>query len=96
MKDAVSRRVRPGRVGAAAGAARHAMTRRPWRVGDRAVWPHRERGRRVLSTGVVGAVDEPGLPRGVRLVFDEPVNGGADCYATHDELLTPAEAVRLP
>lgn len=66
--------------------------RSPWLVGDRVVWPHREdrgRGRRSVwawSPGTVTAVDLPDLPPGVRVAFDEPVNGELDCYATHDEI----------
>lgn len=62
-----------------------------WKVGDRVLWPHPERqGRRnvtVNSPGTVTAIDEPGLPRGVRVKFDELVNGVDECYATHAELV---------
>lgn len=65
-------------------------TKRRWRVGDRVVWPHREgigRARRdVRSAGTVTDVDLPRLGPGVRVAFDNPVNGGTSCYATHDEL----------
>ncbi len=54
------------------------------------VWPHREgagRARRTVHTpGVVIAIDKPGLPRGVEVRFDYPVNGVDTCYATHQEL----------
>ena len=62
--------------------------REQWSVGDRVVWPHPERvGRRyvtVRSPGTVVAIDEA-WP-GVRVRFDQPVNGVDTCYATHEEL----------
>ena len=42
-------------------------------------------------SGTVRQIDEPGLPRGVRVDLDYPVNGAKDCYASHAEL-TPEEA----
>lgn len=70
------------------------MSRRPrWSTGDRAWWPHRERGETVYSAGRVVALDDGPRP-GVRLRFDEPVRGGLECYATHDELLTEQQARR--
>lgn len=69
---------------------------RRWSPGDRVVWPHRERYGKtymtVQSSGTVTAVDEPGLPRGVRVQFDSPVHGVSDCYATYDELLSEQRA----
>lgn len=63
---------------------------RSWKVGDRVVWPHHEKhgGRYeiVRSVGTITAVNEPGLPRGVRVTFDELVNGAPSCYATYGEL----------
>lgn len=40
----------------------------------------------VLFYGTVREVDPPGLPRGVRVDLDRPVNGVTDCYASHAEL----------
>lgn len=60
-------------------------------VGDRVtleipIAPWRKTGRRrELVTGTVAAVNEPGLPPGVRVVFDQPVNGVPNAYATHAE-----------
>lgn len=42
--------------------------------------------RRRWFTGTVRELDQPGLPPGVRIDLDHPVNGVRDCYAAHDEL----------
>lgn len=62
-----------------------------WRVGDRvSLCPNgRERDR---VSGVVTAIDEPGLPRGVRVRLDRLVRGVDNAYATHDELNALADA----
>ena len=44
-------------------------------------------------SGTVRETDPPGLPPGVRVDLDRPVNGARDCYATHAELR--AEAGRI-
>jgi hypothetical protein len=64
----------------------------PWRPGDRVIarLPAGQAtgyGRRHADVhGTVRAVDEPGLPPGVRVDLDDEVNGVRDCYATHGEL----------
>jgi hypothetical protein len=62
----------------------------PWKVGDRVAWPHKVRAGRfasiILEVGTVTAVDLPGLPRGVQITFDDPVDGAATCYATYREI----------
>ena len=40
----------------------------------------------VQATGTVTAVDEPGLPPGVRVTLDREINGVDTCYATYREL----------
>ncbi len=61
-----------------------------WKPGDRVslLLPtgprHVPRYARVVGT--VRAVDEPGMPPGVRVQLDYPVRGASDCYATHSEL----------
>ena len=66
-----------------------------WKVGDRVVWPHEvKRGRSyvtVRTSGTVIALDLPGVPRGVQVEFDSPINGADGiftdtCYATYEEL----------
>ena len=64
-----------------------------WQPGDRVklLLPDKNRPRGggfsdVLITGTVREIDTPGLPRGVRVDLDRPVNGVRDCYASHDEL----------
>lgn len=59
-----------------------------WNVGDRVQveLPGGYRGGRFWMTGVVTGLDEPGLPRGVRVALDVPVRGSDNCYATHSEL----------
>jgi hypothetical protein len=64
-----------------------------WQPGDQVrIWlPDRTRPRgsgfrSAWFTGTVREVDPPGLPPGVRVDLDEPVNGVQDCYATHTEL----------
>jgi hypothetical protein len=64
-----------------------------WSPGDRVrVWlpdDTRPRGpgyRSAWFTGTVREVDPPGLPPGVRVDLDKPVNGVQDCFATHAEL----------
>ena len=62
----------------------------PWKPGDRVIvrLPDKSApyGRRVNVHGTVLEVDEPDLPRGVRVHLDREVNGLHDCYATHGEL----------
>lgn len=61
------------------------MTDGAWRVGDSvSVCPNGNESDRV--SGVVAAIDEEGLPRGVRVRLDRTVRGVDDCYASHDEL----------
>lgn len=56
-----------------------------WRVGDTvSLCPNGNESDRVR--GVITAIDEPGLPRGVRVVLEHRVRGVDDCYASHDEL----------
>lgn len=61
-----------------------------WKVNDRVVWPHSEGVGRdrwaVRSAGTVTGIDLPGLPPGVQVTFDKPVNGASTCYAVHGEL----------
>lgn len=62
--------------------------RRAWAIGDRAVFPHRHRGKTIRTRGTITEIDSmPGRP-GVLLVFDEPdpTSGATQCYATHREL----------
>lgn len=62
-----------------------ADTSSAWRVGDTvSLCPNGNESDRV--TGIVSAVDEEGLPRGVRVQLDRSVRGADDCYASHDEL----------
>jgi hypothetical protein len=51
---------------------------------DKAASP---KGRWIWVTGTVRGIDEPGLPRGVRVDLDFPLNGASDCYAAHRELV---------
>lgn len=62
-----------------------------WRVGDRvSLCPTgRERDR---VHGTVLAIDEPGLPPGVRVQLDRLICGVDNCYATHDELTLVSRA----
>lgn len=56
-----------------------------WRVGDAvSLCPNGNESDRV--TGVISAIDEDGLPRGVRVQLDNLVRGLDNCYASHDEL----------
>lgn len=56
-----------------------------WQPGDRvSLCPNGNESNRVSA--IVVGVDEPGLPRGVRVRFDRLVNGVDNAYATHDEL----------
>lgn len=56
-----------------------------WRVGDVvSLCPTGNESDRV--TGTVAAIDEPGLPRGVRIHFHYGMRGLDNCYASHDEL----------
>jgi len=94
-------RTQPGAATRSVGAVwdGHVVTPR-WKVGDRAAWTYTtsvSRGGRkgwerveVRNVGTVTEIDKPGLPRGVRLGFDEPDphTGATECYATHDELRT--------
>lgn len=66
---------------------------RPWQPGDRVIVrlpdgfiPGGYRKREIDTHGTVRAVDEDGMPRGVRVDLDREVNGVRDCYATHSEL----------
>lgn len=59
-----------------------------WRIGDRVlVAPSGERkhGPGWVS-GTITAIDEAGVPLGVRVQLDWTVNGVDYCYATHGEL----------
>lgn len=60
-----------------------------WKIGNRVKvhLPIRPTGRWSWVSGTVRDTDEPGLPTGVRVEFDYPVNGVGDCYATHAELI---------
>ena len=70
-----------------------------WKPGDRVTIILRDdarRGRGVLRVpvnGTVTAVDEEGLPPGVRVQLDRTVNGADNCYATHRELSVEAPDV---
>lgn len=56
-----------------------------WHVGDRvSLCPNGNETDRV--GGVITAIDEEGLPRGVRVQLVEIVRGVDNCYASHDEL----------
>lgn len=74
-----------------------------WKPGDRVTvrLPDssvpRGRGVAVVPVhGTVRAVDEAGLPPGVRVDLDREVNGVRDCYATHAELMAEPGAGDLP
>lgn len=56
-----------------------------WKVGDRVTLCPNGRERDRVS-GVITAIDEPGLPKGVRVRFDRLVRGVDNCYASHSEL----------
>jgi hypothetical protein len=68
------------------------MSPKLWKPGDRVALTlptgQRHRPNRQRVTGSVRAVDEPGLPSGVRVDLDAAVRGVTDCYATHDELVS--------
>jgi hypothetical protein len=56
-----------------------------WHVGDRvSLCPTGKESDRVTAT--VTRLDEPGLPRGVRVHLDYLVRGVDNAYASHDEL----------
>lgn len=61
------------------------MTDSAWQIGDTvSLCPDgREENR---ARGIITAIDENGMPRGVRVQLFTPVLGSANCYATHDEL----------
>lgn len=65
----------------------------PWKPGDRVTirlkdtsGDYHRAGTNIVVHGVVRAIDEPGLPRGVRVDLDHPISGISDCYATYSEL----------
>lgn len=65
-----------------------------WRVGDRvSLCPNGRESDR--CEGTITAINEEGLPRGVRVRFDGLLCGVDNCYASHDELTLIRRASRL-
>jgi hypothetical protein len=56
-----------------------------WKIGDRvSLCPNGNESDRTTAT--VTAIDEEGLPRGVRVQLDRKVRGVDNAYASHGEL----------